>query len=392
MKKVAFIVQRCGLEVNGGAEVHCFKIAKQMSRYWETEILTTCAVDYLTWKNHYAPGVGIVDGILIRRFKISKERNIDQFNKLSENIKTVVKCASIFKQEKWMKSQGPWSPDLMAFIKKYKDEYEAFIFFTYLYATTYFVLPLVKDKAFLAPLAHDEWPIYLSMWNKFFNMPVGFIFNTEEEKQFLECRFPVVKFNGPVAGVAVDPPESLNPVHFKKKFGLHEPFLLYIGRVDPMKGCEELFDYFISLKTYLREPLKLVLMGKPSMPVPNHPDIISLGFVDEKTKWNAIAACKMLVVSSLYESLSMVLLEAWTLGRPVLVNGGCRVLVSQCQRAQGGLWYTNYEEFCMAIEEIAARVGDQLGLQGKAFVQKNYSWPIIEKAYLNLIKTESGIT
>jgi len=384
MTKVAFVVQRCGWEVNGGAETLCLKIAERMSKYWEVEILTTCALDYMTWQNHYSPGVAEVSGVKVKRFKVSNQRDVEAFNHLSEKIYPRLKEASIKEQEEWMQVQGPMSHDLITYVKQHEHEYDAFIFFTYLYATTYFLLPLVAPKAYLVPLAHDEWPIYLSMWDSFFEKPRGFVFNTVEERDFLMARFPKVSLEGSIAGVAVEPPLAYSAEAFRQQYNIYDPFLVYIGRVDASKGCEELCDYFIKLRSHEPGSRKLVLLGKPTMSIPSHPDIIALGFVDEHTKWDALAACDLLVMPSPYESLSIVLLEAWGMGKSVLVNGKCDVLVGQCRRAQGGLWYTSKDEFQVAIEKMDELVRNQLGLQGKSFVELNYVWSVIESLYLSL--------
>jgi len=223
------------------------------------------------------------------------------------------------------------------------------------------------------------------MWNRFFALPRGFIFNTLEERDFLRVRFPTIDFVGPVTGIAVDPPQNYSAERFRQRYKIDCPFLLYIGRIDPSKGCEQLFQYFITLRQRETCPRKLVLLGKATMPIPEHPDLIALGFVDEQTKWDALSACDLLVVPSPYESLSMVLLEAWSIGKPVLVNGSCEVLVGQCRRAQGGLWYREYEEFQVAIEYMSKDVRRRLGLQGKHFVQRSYSWTAIEEHYLNIL-------
>jgi glycosyltransferase involved in cell wall biosynthesis len=383
--RVAFIVQRCGLEVNGGAETHCLKIAQRMSNYWDTEILTTCALDYMTWENYYPREIVEINGTKVHRFPVAQKRDIAKFNRLSEQIYPHLEKVSIHKQEKWMQLQGPLSPDLIAYVQQNEHKYDAFIFFTYLYATTYFTLPLVAQKAYLAPLAHNEWPIYMSMWNSFFEKPRGFIFNTIEERNFLKARFPKASLKGSVIGVAVEPPPVYKPEEFRQKYNINEPFLLYIGRIDPSKGCEELFSYFMTLRSQEVTSRKLVLLGKSTMPIPQHPDIMALGFVDEQTKWNALAACDLLIMPSPYESLSMVLLEAWAVGKPVLVNGKCDVLVGQCRRAHGGLWYTNEDEFQVAIETMDKYIRNQLGLQGKYFVEKNYLWSKIEQEYLKLV-------
>ena len=122
------------------------------------------------------------------------------------------------------------------------------------------------------------------------------------------------------------------------------------------------------------------------MAVPDHPDIISLGFVSEQTKWDALAACDALIMPSPYESLSLVLLEAWSVGKPVLVNGRCEVLVGQCRRANGGMWYEDFEEFSQGLVYLQQGCNpDVLGRQGWRFVKTNYSWPLIESAYVDTI-------
>ena len=251
MKKVAFIVQRCGKEINGGAELLCRQMAQRMSKNWQTEILTTCALDYMTWENYYPMGIEEDDGTIIRRFSVDAPRNINVFNSYSEKIFSNLEMATLEEQEYWMSLQGPISTPLFDYIKHNRDYYDTFIFFTYLYATTYFLLPIVREKAWLVPAAHHEWPIYMSMWNDFFGKPQGFIFNSFEERDFLKKRFQKAKLEGPVAGIGIEPPKNINPERFRDNFGLKDPFLLYVGRIDESKGCRELFDYFIELKRYI---------------------------------------------------------------------------------------------------------------------------------------------
>lgn len=153
--RVAFVVQRCGREVNGGAESLCFQIAEQMAQHWSTEILTTCALDYVTWKNHFREGDEPCGHTTIRRFQVSVERDNDSFNLLSARLQPKQRLCSLAEQTEWMAAQGPNSPTLTAYIRENRDHYDAFIFFGYLYATTFDNLPLVADKAWLVSCAHD---------------------------------------------------------------------------------------------------------------------------------------------------------------------------------------------------------------------------------------------
>jgi glycosyltransferase involved in cell wall biosynthesis len=355
-----------------------------MSKYWQVEVLTTCALDYMTWDNHFTEGVEIVDGVNVRRFSVDQRRDVGEFDRLSAGLVSKGADATLVEQKEWMRSQGPISNDLLRYLELHREDYEAFIFFGYLYATTYFGLPLVKERAFLAPLAHDEWTIHFSLWDKLFLLPKGFIFQTDEELQFLRKRFPAASLRGPIAGIGIDHPSARDADPFRRRYNLPQPFLLYVGRVDQSKGCSELFEFFIRFRAETALPHKLVVIGWEAMPIPFHPDIVYLGFVSEDEKWSAMIACDWLVIPSVYESLSIVLLETWMAGRPALVNARCTVLAGHCRRAGAGLWYSSYEEWRAAIELPDASAKDRLGLQGRRYVKEHYTWERVELDYLSL--------
>jgi glycosyltransferase involved in cell wall biosynthesis/SAM-dependent methyltransferase len=382
--KVAFVVQRSGREVVGGSETLCLKVAEKMRKLWDVEILTTCALDYVTWENYYPEGIDIVSSVPIRRFVVDHPRDVDQFNEYSAYVLSKMKTISIAEGEKWMNLQGPISSGLLDFIKRYQDMYDAFIFFTYLYASTYYGLELVSEKAYLVPTAHEEWPIYLPIWDDWFRKPKGFIFNTLQEKQFLENRFPSVTFNGDVAGIGLDLPEDTSVDRFRKKHALEAPYILYLGRIDPSKGCSELFMFFKRYKAEVAGDLKLVLAGKNVMEIPKYRDIIYLGFIDDQTKFDAISGCEFLVNPSPYESLSIVLIEAWGLNKPTLVTTKSNVLVQQSRRSNAGLWYSDYDEFRECIEYLTKN--KSIGAKGREFVENNYSWDLIKGKYLKLLE------
>jgi glycosyltransferase involved in cell wall biosynthesis len=362
-----------------------------MSVYWETEILTTCAVDYVTWEDFYPPGEQRIGDVLIRRFPVAASRVTKTFNQMSARIHDNRSCAGVEEEMAWMQAQGPWCPELVRYIETHSGQYDAFIFFTYLYWPTVMGLPKVADRAILVPLAHDEWTIYLDIFKQLFAKARRFIFNTIEERELLQRLFPDSRLEGPVVGVSVDRAFEVDPLRFRREHAIEEGFLLYVGRIDPSKGCEELFEFFFRSRNEGRLPSKLVLLGKPVMHIPSHPDVIALGFASEQTKWDALAACDALVMSSVNESLSMVLLEAWSVGKPVIVNGRCEVLVGQCGRSNGGLWYSNYEEWAGVIACLqSGRVANVLGRQGWRFVRQHYSWPSIERAYLESVEAVAG--
>lgn len=380
--KVAFVVQRCGREVVGGAELHCLQIAQHMARHWQTEVLTTCALEYTRWENFYPPGAEEIDGTLVRRFLVDQPRDPQKFDRMSGELRLSVGHSSLKEEERWMRAQGPLSTGLLDYIASHKHEYDAFIFFGYLYATSYFGLPLVQEKALLAPLAHDEWPIYLGMWNRFFSLPRALIFNTAAEREFLRKRFRHLPFDGPVIGVGIEPPAQIDSSPFRERYNIHDPFLLYVGRVDASKGCATMFEHFQAARASGFLKHKLVLIGREVMPIPFSDDIIHLGFLSDEEKWSALAACDWLLMPSPNESLSMALLEAWSVGRPALVNAQCDVLVEHCRAAHGGLWYESFEEWAAALSLSSPEMTGSLGRQGRAYVRQNYAWQRVEDDYL----------
>jgi glycosyltransferase involved in cell wall biosynthesis len=385
-KRVAFVVQRCGLEVNGGAEHHCLQIAQRMAAHWQTEVLTTCALDYTSWENWYPAGVEQIGGTLVRRFSVDQPRDAESFNRLSSKLHSRQSQTSLEEQEDWMRAQGPISTPLFEYLKTEKDSYDAFIFFGYLYATTYFGLPLVAEKSYLAPLAHDEWPIYFKMWDPLFSLLNKLIFNSEMEREFLRRRFSHLRLAGPVIGVGIEHPGNVDPDRFRQTYGIDGPFLLYVGRIDQSKGCDEMLDYFVRWQDEYQTLEKLVLAGSEVMTIPFHDNIIHLGFLADSEKWDAMAACDWLLMPSYYESLSMAVLEGWSVGRPALVNGRCDVLVNHCRMSNGGVWYLSYDEWASALTSVDAPSKTILGQQGMRYVEDNYSWPRIENEYKALLQ------
>jgi len=381
VRRVAFVVQRCGDEVVGGAESLCLQVAARLSASWDVEVLTTCALDYRTWENHYSEGYCNVRGVRVRRFPVDRPRNPATFDRLSRDLAHQLAQAPLDRQEEWMKAQGPMCSQLFDYLRDYQELYDVIIFFGYLYATTYFGLPHVATKAVLVPFAHDEWPIHLSMWERIFGLPRALVFSSEEEREFVRRRFPGIPIRGEIIGIGIEPPADRNPERFRKRFRIEEPFVLYMGRIEKSKGVDLLLEDFARYREGKRTPKKLVLAGREHAAIPRHRDVILTGQIDERMKWDALAACDLLVMPSQYESLSLAVLEAWACGKPVLVNARSSVLVGQCRRAQGGVWYDSPEEFEAALDLLDKELRQALGRQGQEHVLNRYKWEHVLGAY-----------
>jgi len=384
-KCIAFVSIRYGIEVNGGAEFYCRQLAEKLTDYYEVEVLTTCAIDYVTWKDEYKEGTEVLNGVTVRRFKVDYERNPKKFNAFTP--KVLDPCHTIQDEIKWMEMQGPVSSRLLNYLSENKDKYYAIIFIPYLYYTTYFGMKIAPEKSFLISAAHDEPYIKLDIFKDMFIMPRGFIFLTEEEQKLVHKLFNNSQIPFSVIGSGIDIPENVNGSEFRKKYNIYDKFMIYIGRIDESKGCKELFEYFCRYKEQNGNDLKLVLMGKPVIEVPEQPDIISLGFVDEADKFSGLSEADFLVLPSKFESLSIVVLESMALGKPVLVDGNCTVTRGHCIKSNAGLYYMNYNEFEACINLLISNkvLVECMGKNGVKYIQDNYLWRNVIKKFSDII-------
>ena len=101
--------------------------------------------------------------------------------------------------------------------------------------------------------------------------------------------------------------------------------------------------------------------------------------MDEPTRDALLQQAVLLAMPSRFESLSLVLLEAWNHGLPAVVNAHCSVLKGQALRANGALYYRNYDEFARCVTVLLERpeVAHALGQQGLAYVDREYRWPTV---------------
>ena len=374
MKKVAFVVQRYGLEVNGGAEYECRALAEHMADMYEVDVLTSCARNNLPWDNAYKEGMERINRVNVYRFPVEKMRDDRLFDELSKQAGKGIKEI----EEEWISQMGPYCPSFLSFLEKNADRSEAVVFFTYAYYFTVKGIGLRLKNSVLVPTAHDDAAIRLPIYQKVFELPAAFLYNSVEEKEFVISQFHTEAKPSGLTCVGIDIPDT-------DRYELPEPFLtyrdqyiVYAGRVSFGKNFNELNRDFIEYKKRNPSPLKLIVMGNidDKMTLTHSEDIIYTGFVTDEQKTAIIANARLLVMPSFYESLSIVILESMAAGRPVLVNGNCAVLKGQCIRSNAGLYYTNYFEFEEALRymlsnETAYR---QMCENGLRFVKENYNW------------------
>ena len=435
--KLAFVIQRYGAEVLGGSEQLCRLVAERLAPQHDVDVLTTCARDYVTWKNEYPEGADRVKGVTVRRFASARTRDIDAFNTYSNWIFNNPHTHA--DEMEWLKQQGPWCPALIDFLRRNHQQYDVLIFFTYLYATTVQGIEVNPGRSMVVPTAHDEPAIKLEIFKDVFTKAAALCYLTDSERQFVQQQFPDRPLLEELVGVGIDiphhqpyprMPERVEddgspataevgggevgaekgpggaepaaapddhdvrdfPSHllsrgsvFRRRHRLHGPFALYGGRIDPGKGCEELLEYFSS---YVKDggDATLALMGAKLMSLPEDPSVRFAGMLSDGERVQALEGATVVICPSPYESLSLLALEALAVGTPILVNARSEVLVEHCVRSNGGLWYSNRDEFieCLKLLVADARLRAALGRNGRDYVRTNYRWDVVLGKYERL--------
>jgi glycosyltransferase involved in cell wall biosynthesis len=383
--KLAVVVQRYGQAINGGAELHARYIAEHLARHADVEVLTTCAADYVSWHNEWPVGLDRVNGVPVRRFHVEQERDPLVFARWSQRV--FDQPHSLSDELDWLDAEGPASPTLVAHIAKHASAFDFLLFFSYRYYHAYHGARAAASRAILVPTAERDAAVGLSIFKPLFRGVRALMYNSPEERAMIHAVSGNEGVPSVVVGVGSDVPSNPQPARFRSKFDIRGPFAVYVGRIDENKGCKELFEFFDAYVNAGAGRLSLVLVGNSLLPIPKHPRIHHLGFLDDPDKFDAMAAAELLVMPSYFESLSMVALEAWALGQPVLANAKCDVLKAQCIRSNAGLYYDGASEFVETLRAIEQNrwLSASLGRNGRAFFREHYDWSVIERKYLDML-------
>lgn len=364
--RLAVVSPRYGAEIGGGAEGLARWAATSLARAHDVTVLTTCALDYRTWADHFPAGASRDGEVRVLRFGVPRPRDGERFDRFCKRLWGRRPDAAV--EERWMREQGPCSPGLLDHLERCGSGYDAVLFVPYLYATTYDGLPLVADRSVLIPALHDEPSAGLRIMDRTFALARGLAFSTPEEEAFSRARFGPPRGEARLVGLGVERPPQTPPPP------AGEPFVLYLGRVDPSKGCDVLLDHHRRAMAEDPSRPRLVLAGRPAMEVPRHPWLTVRGFVSDDEKGRLLAGAVAVVLPSPYESLSISVLEAWMHGTPAIVTERSPVLVGQVRRGGGGLWYSSAEEYAACLDRLARSpsLAAGLGRQGRRYARSRY--------------------
>jgi glycosyltransferase involved in cell wall biosynthesis len=371
-------VPRYGADVVGGAETLVRGLAERLAgQDAHVEVLTTCARDHLTWRNVLPPGTGREGGVLVRRFPV-RPRDTRRYAWLHRRITSGAHLRP--REEARWAAESVSSLGLFDHLARHRDAYDLVCFAPYLFGTTLLGIPLVPGRAVLIPCLHDEPYAHLGVVRDAFHACRGFIFNSPPEAGLADKLYGIGDRPAGVVGLGFDPPPPADGDAFRRRHGLEGPLLVYLGRKEAGKNVPLLVQYALRYRALRRPDLTLALAGDgPVTAGPGTPGVRDLGYLDPAAKAAAYAAATVVCQPSVNESFSIVLMEAWLAGTPVLVHARCPVTTHHVFQSGGGLAFEDFYEFAEALDLLLEdrERRRQLGRQGRAYVQAVYSWPAV---------------
>lgn len=381
--RVAFVVQRFGEEVAGGAEALCRATAHALAARGDAvEVYTTTARDYLTWAPHYPAGTSRDGPVVVHRFPADPpdpSRSADLTRALA------LGGGDAAAEDAWARAQGPVAPGMLAALSSARRRHEAVALWTYLYATTQLAMPLAPERTVLVPLAHDEPMLRFGLTRGLVRMAAGLAFMTPEERRLVDDLHGIGDRPEAIVGAGLDPAPPGDGARARAGHDLPDRFVLYLGRVDPAKGLDALVRVHSAYRAAGGD-LGLVLAGRPTVDMRLPSWVRTTGFVDTQTRSDLLDAAELVVLPSPHESLSLVALEAWRAGRPTLATGRSDVLAGQTARSGGGLLYLDAPTYARQVTRLAAdpALRARLAAAGEGWVA-DHSWDACARRWRGLL-------
>ncbi len=380
-----------GEDIPGGAEAEARRTAQNLAAAGlEVTVLTTCLSGLGSdWdQDHYPPGESREGGVRVIRFPTAP-RDGALFNSLNSRVCGGGSLSPA--EEQAFFANMVHSPALLAHIAAH-PELGPFFFIPYLFTTSVWG-PLVHPaRSVIIPCLHDEGYARLRSVRRAFEAARAVVFHVPAERDLAASLYDLQKTEPLVLGEGVDSDWSADPERFRAKYGLEGPFILYAGRKDAGKNVPLLSHYFARFLADGLGPagLKLVMIGNLPAPIPPgaEKDIIDLGFVSKQDKYDAYAAAEVLIQPSVMESFSLVIMESWLAGTPVMVHSGCAVTTEHVVTSRGGLHFGDYPRFAEGLRLLLERPGlrQEMGRAGREYVLANYAWPVVTGRFLELIQ------
>ncbi len=401
MKPIAIVIPWFGKELTGGAEQQAFQIATRLAaRDHSVEVLTTCnrAFDSDWAVNHLEPGTSNEFDLTVRRFPVDT-RDSKAFDRVNAKLLTIEPCSLLpgvspvpIDDTYAFVGENIKSAVLINYLRSECESYLAFIFLPYMFQPTMLGALLVSDRAWLQPCLHNEPQAYLPQSAELFRRVHGILFNSDGERELaLRINGPGIFSRSSVIGEGIERPnyESGNTITALPSSLRGSPFLLYLGRRDPTKNVDMLARAFVRFKSKHRDsPLQLVVAGPGTESFASSIGIHDLGLVSDEIRAALLVTARALVQPSRNESFSRTMMEAWAVGRPVVVHSHCQATAVAVERSGGGWMAANETEWAELFQKIAGLSAAELaevGERGRRYSDEHANWDEVISRYESLL-------
>jgi glycosyltransferase involved in cell wall biosynthesis len=397
--KLGLVVPRYGTEIVGGTEHWLRLLCEHLvaMKQWEVEVFTTCATSAATWRDELPPGDGALHGVTVHRHRSLSGRD-PRYAELNAVIRDDPAGVSDEVAYRFVELVGPVCPDVLD--QAAASDCDLIAVTPYLFWPAVHGTPRFGRRTIFHGAAHDEPELHLRIMQRVFTSVGGFAFNSQAERALVERNFPVAQLPASVIGNSVSEGNG-DPAQARLALGLSpdEAFVLCVGRVERDKGSHALADLWRRYRRRHRDAPRLVFLGPVHEALAADGDVIVAGRQPEEVKWGALRGCEFLIAPSPWESFSLVILEAWLAGRPVVVNAVCAATVEQCRRGGGGLAFSDVVEFDVVVDRLLAdrTLRDHLARRGGDYARRQFSWSAVVDRYAALADriraaTDSGST
>ena len=370
-KRVAIVSMRYGDDFAGGAEWSLRRIAAALHRAGNlVEVFTTCTRSENNWSNELPAGTTAGD-IPVHRFRLGaheRRRHLD-------SVQAIHECAGNVPAdvEKAYLEHSLHSPELIEVLRNRQNEFDAVIVGPYLFRLTWEVARAVADKTLLLPCFHDEPLAHLAAWPETYERVAGILYHSKEEQELAQTDLGLNHPHAVVIGTWLESATT----HNSQLTTHHSPdrYVVYCGRYSRQKEVPRLLDYARRYSEQHSGRFTFAFMGQGEVPIPREKWARDLGFVSDQEKNRVLAGADALAQLSRFESLSLVALEAWAVGTPVIASRACPVLAGHIERSGGGQAVADYPTFAAVLNDLweHPNAWHARGRQGQEYLCAHYS-------------------
>ncbi len=378
--RLALVTPRYFSAMIGGAEMLLKGYAEQLqARGHDVEVLTTCVRRHFPVVNEFAPGAVTVDGVRVRRFRADFSV-VERFSVLHHKLQTTTLS---YREVQQLLANQLTSSELCDYLRTQREQYDLVLIAPLPFGVTIAAAQAAADRAVWIPCLHDEPFAYTSIVREQLESARGILFNTSAEETFARQQLKLRNPATAVVGMGIEPaPEQVDGPRFREQHAISGTMLFYAGRLLPQKNVPLLIEYVQRFRREVAADLTLVLSGEASSGVDTDVEgVLYVGELAREELYAAYAAADLFCQPSLNESFSIVLMEAWQQGRPVLVHADCPVTHMHVERSGGGWMFRDFTSFAQALQVVRtnAAVAHQRGAAGRAYVAENYGWDRVIK-------------